>query len=119
MENSSTSAFGPQMQQPLPNASAVLALGIISFIGCCCYGLPGAICAVIALVLYGKDNQLYMANPDLYTAASYSNLRTGRICAIIGLIPSIICLLAVIFLMIIGGIGALTHPEDFLKQFQH
>ncbi|PWU02128.1 MAG: hypothetical protein C5B52_06030 [Bacteroidetes bacterium] len=106
------------MQQPLPNASAVLALGIISFVGCCCYGLPGVVCAIIALVLYSKDIQLYSANPDMYTASSYSNLRTGRICAIIGLIPSILYILFVLFIIFTAGIGALTHPDEFIRQFQ-
>ena len=114
----SPSPFTPQMQQPLPNASAVLALGIVSIVGCCCYGVPGMICAIIALVLYGKDAQLFMANPELYTPGSYSNLRTGRICAIIGLIPSILWFLFVLFVIITAGFGVLTHPQDFIRQFQ-
>ena len=42
--------------------------------------------AIIALVLASKDLKLYNANPELYTQASYNNIKAGRICAIIGLI---------------------------------
>jgi hypothetical protein len=46
-------------QQKLPNATAVLILGIVSIVGCCCYGLPGLIAGIIALVLAKKDGELY------------------------------------------------------------
>ncbi|MBX3253403.1 MAG: hypothetical protein KF862_04615 [Chitinophagaceae bacterium] len=115
MGTEETSIFATQTQRPLPNASAVLALGIISIISCCCYGLPGIICSVIALVLYSKDARLYATNPEWYTASSYSNLKTGRICAIIGLIPSILFLLLVIFIMVTAGFGMLSNPEQFFN----
>lgn len=115
MATQHTSIFVPQSQRSLPNASAVLVLGIISIIGCCCYGFPGVICAIIALVLYGKDAQLYQSNPEWYTASSYSNLRTGRICAIIGLIPSILFLLFWIFVMITAGFGMLSRPQEIFN----
>jgi hypothetical protein len=111
-----TSIFAPQSQRPLPNASAVLALGIISIVGCCCYGLPGLICAIVALILYGQDARLYTANPELYTPSSYSNLKAGRICAIIGLIPSILLVLLLIFIMITAGFGMLSNPQDFFNK---
>ena len=111
-----TSLFAPQSQQPLPNASAVLALGIVSIVGCCCYGIPGLICAIIALVLYSKDVRLYLENPELYTPSSYNNLKTGRICAIIGLIPSILYLLFIIFIIITAGFSMLTNPQDYFER---
>ncbi|MFT3702412.1 MAG: CCC motif membrane protein [Agriterribacter sp.] len=110
-----TSIFSPQSQRDLPNASAVLALGIISIVGCCCYGLPGVICGIVALVLYNKDTKLYITNPELYTASSYNNLKAGRICAIIGLIPSILIILFVIFMIVTAGISMLTNPQDFFN----
>ncbi|HEX5024408.1 MAG TPA: CCC motif membrane protein [Agriterribacter sp.] len=112
MVTQETSIFAPQSQRSLPNASAVLALGIISIIGCCCYGFPGIICAIVALILYSKDAGLYQLNPEWYTASSYSNLRTGRICAIIGLVPSILFLLFWIFIMITAGFGMLSNPRQ-------
>ena len=40
----------PFGQQQLPNATAVLVLGIISIVGCFCYGIIGLILGIIALV---------------------------------------------------------------------
>ena len=111
-----SSIFAPQSQRSLPNASAVLALGIISIIGCCCYGIPGVVCSIVALILYSKDAQLYQSNPEWYTASSYSNLRTGRLCAIIGLIPSILFLLFWIFIMLTAGFGILSNPQDIFNR---
>ncbi|WP_435524383.1 CCC motif membrane protein [Chryseobacterium indoltheticum] len=54
-------------QQKLPNATAVLVLGIVSIVGCCCYGVLGLIAGIIGLVLYKKDNALYQSNPTLYS----------------------------------------------------
>lgn len=112
-----SSLFAPQSQRSLPNASAVLALGIVSIVGCCCYGVPGLICAIVALVLYNKDQRLYIDNPELFSQASYNNLKTGRICAIIGLIPSILFLLFVIFILVTAGFAMLTNPQEFFNQF--
>jgi len=111
-----TSIFASQTQRSLPNASAVLALGIISIVGCCCYGLPGLVCAIVALILYAQDAKLYTANPELFTSSSYSNLRAGRICALVGLIPSILLVLFMIFIMITAGFGLLTNPQDYFKK---
>lgn len=110
------SIFNSQPQRALPNASAVLALGIISIVGCCCYGLPGLICAIVALILYAQDAKLYTANPELYTTTSYNNLKAGRICAIIGLIPSILLVLFMIFIMITAGFGILTNPQEYFNK---
>ncbi len=93
MEYSGYSSQGQNpniQQQALPNASAVLILGIVSIVGCFCFGLIGLITGIIALVLAKKDMQLYFSNPEAFTQASYKNLTTGRICAIIGLSISII-----------------------------
>ncbi len=70
----------------LPNATASLVLGIISILGGFCYGVVGVICGIIGLVLANKDLKLYKENPEMYSAASYSNLKAGRVCSIIGLI---------------------------------
>ena len=82
MEN--TPASQPQnvnttIQQPLPNATAVLVLGILSIAVCWCYGLFGITMGIIALVLSGKAKALYNKNPEQYTQASYKNMNAGRI----------------------------------------
>tara|TARA_B100000809_G_C14799881_1_gene409878 strand:+ start:143 stop:511 length:369 start_codon:yes stop_codon:yes gene_type:complete len=71
----------------LPNATAVLILGIVSIVGCCCYGVVGIVTGIIALVLHKKDKALYDTNPMVY-GASFKNSNAGKICAIIGLVLS-------------------------------
>jgi hypothetical protein len=89
-------------QQPIPNSTAVLVLGIISIVGCICYGIVGLICGIIAVVLAGKATKLYTDNPGLYSEASLKNLKAGKVCGIIGLCISaaymilLICWFAVI-----------------------
>jgi hypothetical protein len=93
------------MQQPLPNASAVLVLGILSIVTCWCYGFIGLVLGIIGLVLSGKPLKLYKENPDLYTESSFKNVKAGRICSIIGLSISGLLILIGLFaiLGIIGG----------------
>lgn len=90
----------------LPNSVGVLVLGICSIVpGCFCYGIVGIVCAIIALSLYKKANQLYQENPKAYTIASYNNLKAGRVCAIVGLcLSSIYVLFLIIYVVIIGAV---------------
>jgi hypothetical protein len=99
-----------QTQRPLPNGTAVLVLGIISLVGCLCYGIVGIVCGIIALVLAGKDLKLYNAEPTLYTPGSFSNLKSGRICAIIGLSLSSLYLVFLIIYITTVGWAFLSHP---------
>ena len=116
--------INPQQQyssnQPiaLPNATAVLVLGIIAIVGCVCYGLVGLICGIIALVLAKKDLTLYNANPSAYTPGSFSNLKAGRVCAIIGLSLSILYLLFVVFIIATIGFAALSDPTHFMQNLR-
>jgi hypothetical protein len=116
--------FQPQQnfnvpQVPLPNGTAVLVLGIISIVGCFCYGIVGLICGIIAMVLATKDLRLYNASPGAYTPGSLSNLKSGRICAIVGLSLSIIYVLFVIFLVVTVGFAALSDPQHWMNNFNH
>ncbi|HET6254885.1 MAG TPA: CCC motif membrane protein [Puia sp.] len=104
-----------QTQRPLPNGTAVLVLGIISIVGCFCYGIAGIVCGIIALVLAGKDLKLYNADPTLYTPSSYSNLKSGRICAIIGLSISAVYLVVVLIYIFTVGWVVLSHPQDMFS----
>jgi hypothetical protein len=63
---------------PLPNATTVLVLGILSIVIC---GFLG----IIGLVLGNKDLSLFKNNPGVYSEASLSSLKAGRICSIVGL----------------------------------
>ena len=55
---------------PLPNATATLVLGILSIVVC-------FICGIVALAISNKDIAMYKANPELYTEASYNNIKAG------------------------------------------
>ena len=103
-------------QTALPNSTAVLVLGIVSIIGCFCYGVIGFICSIISLVLYSKDKKLYVQNPQAYTPGSYSNLNAGRVCAIIGLIISGLYFLIIVACLAIFGIAILTNPQEIFNQ---
>ena len=96
-------------KQKLPNANAVLILGILSIVTCCCWGIVGLILGILALVFAKKDMKLYEENPELYQG--YSNINTGRILAIIGIILSTIYFLFNIYLYVFVG-------EEALKDFQ-
>jgi hypothetical protein len=104
-------------QQPLPNATAVLILGIISIVGCFCFGGLGLISGIIALILANKDLRLYRANPAAYTPASYSNLNSGRICAIIGLCISLLSTIYILIMIIKFGMGIFTNPSEFMNHY--
>jgi hypothetical protein len=95
----------------LPNAVAVLVLGICSiFPGCFCCGLVGLICGIIALVLAKKDLTLYNANPGAYTESSIKNLKAGRVCSIIGLCLSGLYLVFFLLYFIIVGTAISMMP---------
>ena len=101
--------FGNPMQQALPNSTAVLVLGIISIVGCFCYGIIGLILGIIALVLAGKANALYAQNPTAYTEASFKNLKAGKICAIVGLcLSALYFVFIVIYIIVLGAAQRMT-----------
>lgn len=96
-------------QQKLPNATAVLVLGIVSIVGCCCYSIPGLICGIIALVLAKKDGELYRQNPEMYS--SYGQLNAGKIMAIIGICFSVLYAVYVIVMISTVGWEAMKDPQ--------
>lgn len=91
MENNSSFKY------PVPNATGVLVLGILSIVFCWCYGLVGVILGVVALILAHTGNKAYITSPSSFSESSYKNLKAGKICAIIGLsISGLIFILMVI-----------------------
>lgn len=115
MENPQEPA-NPPVQQPLPNATAVLVLGILSILFGCCFSIVGVIMGIIAVVLANKDMKLYRENPDLYTQSSYNNLNAGRITAIIGLVIGAILLIYTIVLFSSGGF--FEQYKEILEEMQ-
>lgn len=65
----------------VPNATVILILGICSIVFC---GL-GPILGTITLFLSKQARIDFESKPGAYEASSYSNVKTGRICGIIGL----------------------------------
>ena len=90
--NSSQNVVG----SALPNATATLALGIISIVGCFLYAILGLICGIIAVAIHSKDKKLYQSDPARFEV-SYKNAKAGFICAIIGLSLSALYLILLIF----------------------
>lgn len=66
----------------LPNATVSLVMGILSIVVC---GL-GLILGIIGLVMANKDIVLYNNQPGAYSIASYNQTKTGKTCAIIGIV---------------------------------
>ena len=90
-------------QMPIPNSAAVLVLGMLSIVLGFCYGFIGLVLGIIAIVLAGKANAIYNANPTNFTVSSFNNLKAGKICAIIGTILSALMLVYIIVVFFIVG----------------
>jgi hypothetical protein len=90
-------------QRPLPNATTVLVLGILSIVLC-------FICGIIALSMAAGDKRLYDENPELYTSSSYELMRAGRICSIISLCILGAGLLFFLFMMVFAiSVGSINN----------
>ncbi len=100
-------------KRTLPNATAVLVLGILSIITCCCYGILGLILGIVALVLAKKDMKLYLENPELYS--NYKNLNIGRILAIIGISLSAVYLIVTVYFYVTVGEAGM---QEMLENLQ-
>lgn len=112
--------FQIQGSKNVPNATAVLVLGILSIITCWTYGIIGLILGIIAIVLHKKDKAVYATNPAMYEQ-SFKNSKAGNICAIIGLILSGLFLLYIIAMVGIFATAfsaAAANPEfqDAMQQ---
>lgn len=100
------------VQEKVPNSVAVLVLGILSIVFCWCYGFIGLTLGIIALILASKGKKLHAENPDKYTTGSFSNLKAGRVCAIIGTIISALYMIYVIAILAIYGAALSQMPWD-------
>lgn len=101
----------------LPNATAVLILGILSIITCCCYGIFGLVLGIVALVLANKDMKLYQENPEVYL--NYQNLSIGKILSIIGIILSAISLMCYIYLFSLGEEGMKDFQQNLIEKMKY
>lgn len=102
--------------QKLPNATAVLILGIASILTCCCYGIIGIILGIVGLAISKKDLVLYKENPTQYI--NYSNLNVGRILCIIGIVLGGLYMIYIIFLFsTLGMEGIQQMQEEMMRQY--
>jgi len=101
-------------KRKLPNANAVLILGIVSILTCCCYGVVGLILGIVALILAKKDIALYNENPELYEG--YSNINTGRVLAIIGIVLSAVYLIVTICMYVFIGAKEMKEMQENLME---
>ncbi|MBN8642161.1 MAG: DUF4190 domain-containing protein [Flavobacteriales bacterium] len=104
-------------KQKLPNEQAVMILGLVSFIGCCCSsGLLGLILAGIGIYLANKDEKTFQANPDVYSMGS---LNTWKIINYVSLAISVIVLLWSIYREVTGQADEDKRQlMEMIKQFQ-
>ncbi|MEP6260662.1 MAG: CCC motif membrane protein [Gillisia sp.] len=103
-------------KQQLPNSTLVLVFGILSIVGCCCWGIVGLVFGIIAMVMAQKATELYNANPEIYTG--YSNVKTGKILAIIGIVLSTLMVLTYIVMLSMFGIEELERmQQEMLEQY--
>lgn len=103
-------------RQELPNSTLILVFGILSIVGCCCYGVVGLIFGIIALVMSKKAIDVYNANPEIYTG--YQNVKTGRILAIIGIVLSALVIVANIAVLIIYGFEGIEEMQrEMMEQY--
>jgi uncharacterized membrane protein YjgN (DUF898 family) len=87
---------------PVPNSTGALVLGILSMIFC---GLIGMILGIIAIVLASQGEKAFQANPQNFTEASYKNLKAGKTCGIIGIcIQAAVILFVVIYFIVVGSL---------------
>ena len=100
--------FESLQNQKLPNAMAVLVLGIMSIITCCCYGVLSVILGGIGLYLAKKDTVAYAQNPTSYS--NYGNIKTGKILCIIGIVLGVLYLIMTLAFFAMFGMEAMKDP---------
>jgi hypothetical protein len=100
----------------LPNSTGVLILGILSVVTCCCYGIIGLPLGIVALVMASKATKLYLETPENYTG--FSNVKTGKVFTIIGIVLNCIFLMYVIWILSIIGFSALQDPSLLQERIQ-
>lgn len=106
-------------KQKLPNATAVLVLGILSIIGNCCYFIPGLgfIFGLIALLLSIGDIKKHRLEPELYS--NYANLNTGKVLAIVGMIISLIFIGIIMYFIATIGLEAFQSEEAMKEALEN
>lgn len=82
-------------KRDLPDGGGILTLGILSIV---LAGLIGLILGIIALSKSKRPLELYAEDPAAYTESSVSRVKSGRVCAIIGVSLSGVSILIILAL---------------------
>jgi len=100
---SGSNFYHSPLQMNLPNSNTILVLGILSLVFCWWHiiSIVGIVLSIVTLSLARKELLLFYAQPHNFTISSLNNVKAGRVCAIIGLIISILVFI-VALLTIIG-----------------
>jgi len=99
--------------EDIPYSKTVLILGILSIPTCFCFGIVGVVTAFIAFYLHKKALLSYNSNSEKYRKTSYNNLKTGKVCATVGLILGLMYLLFVALLKISGFLSTYSDFSFF------
>jgi hypothetical protein len=87
-------------KQKLPNEQAVMILGLLSYIGCCCTnGFLGLILSGIGIYLANKSEKILAANPEEYAAGK---MNTWKIVNIVSFSISAVFVLIFIYMKVTG-----------------
>ena len=102
-------------RQELPNSTLILIFGLLSIIGCCCYGIVGLVFGIITMLMAQKATNIYNENPEMYNG--YQNVKTGKILAIIGIVLSaLVLIIGIVSLIILGGLEGIQEMQhEMLK----
>ena len=106
-------------QQTLPNSTLVLVLGILSIVSCICYGIPGLICGIVAVIVGQKATNVYKEAPENYRG--FDSVKAGKIMGIIGIVLSVLFILFLIWFISIVGWDAIQDEQlmrDRIEEMQ-
>ncbi|CAM3875563.1 MULTISPECIES: CCC motif membrane protein [Flavobacterium] len=105
-------------KQKLPNEQAIMILGIVSFIGCCCTnGVLGLVLSGIGLYLTNQSEKLIQANPEQYNPGSLS---TWKIVNIVSFAISTVFVIYLIYLLATGKYQESNEQmRELIEQFQN
>lgn len=105
----------PTQQMPpkpgmLPHAISAMVCGIVSLV---VTAYMGWIMAIVALNLWKKAKEEWLANPGKYSETSFKMANAGRICGTIGLIVGLVFMVYwIVYILFIVSIA--SHSSHFM-----
>jgi hypothetical protein len=96
------------MSAPANNglAIAALILGIVSLFGLCCYGVPGVLFGIAAIVCGQLAKKAILASNGVQGGAGMA--KAGFIMGIVGVALGIMALIAIVAFIGLGGLDSAT-----------